>query len=240
MHGIIARQPNDVYTMSNIGRTSRATRKIFRACWKYSTTGFCRTVLKIVRWSDECLHIFLDFSIVFVVYPSYGRVTTTVITALPGSGILHLRLVSATHVRIGHLRISSADARPSNELQRLTTCKVPHGDVIEWKRFPRYWPLCWEFTGHRWIPPTKASDAERWSFLWSALEQTDVQTIETPVIETPLHSLLRHCSEGSSPVFARRWHALRYMYLMRIMYSVTSSLLFNRQYVQRKLRASIH
>ena len=34
--------------------------------------------------------------------------------------------------------------------------------------FPRYWPLCGEFTGHRWIPPTKASGAELWCFLWSA------------------------------------------------------------------------
>ena len=29
-------------------------------------------------------------------------------------------------------------------------------------------PLCKEFTGHRWIPHTKASDAELWCFLWSA------------------------------------------------------------------------
>ena len=29
-------------------------------------------------------------------------------------------------------------------------------------------PLCGEFTGHRWIPRTKASDAELWCFLWSA------------------------------------------------------------------------
>ena len=28
--------------------------------------------------------------------------------------------------------------------------------------------LWWEFTGHRWIPLTKASDAELWGFLWSA------------------------------------------------------------------------
>ena len=27
--------------------------------------------------------------------------------------------------------------------------------------------FCAEFTGHRWIPLTKASDAELWSFLWS-------------------------------------------------------------------------
>ena len=31
-------------------------------------------------------------------------------------------------------------------------------------------PLCGEFTGHRWIPRTKASDAELWCFLWSAPE----------------------------------------------------------------------
>ena len=29
-------------------------------------------------------------------------------------------------------------------------------------------PLCREFTGHRWIPHTKASDAKLWCFLWSA------------------------------------------------------------------------
>ena len=28
-------------------------------------------------------------------------------------------------------------------------------------------PLCGEFTGHRWIPCTKASGAELWCFLWS-------------------------------------------------------------------------
>ena len=34
-------------------------------------------------------------------------------------------------------------------------------------------PLCGEFTGHGWIPLAKASDAERWYFLWSATEKND-------------------------------------------------------------------
>ena len=42
-------------------------------------------------------------------------------------------------------------------------------------------PLCGEFTGHRWIPLTKASDAELWC-IWSAPEQTLEQTIESLVI----------------------------------------------------------
>ena len=36
--------------------------------------------------------------------------------------------------------------------------------------FPVTGHLCGEFTGHRWIPRTKASDAELWSFLWSTPE----------------------------------------------------------------------
>ena len=42
--------------------------------------------------------------------------------------------------------------------------------------------LCWEFTGHRWIPCTKDSDAELWCFLWTAPEPTVKLTMETPVI----------------------------------------------------------
>ena len=42
-----------------------------------------------------------------------------------------------------------------------------HDDVIKWKHFPLHWPLCGEFTGHRWIPHTKATDAELSCFLWS-------------------------------------------------------------------------
>ena len=40
------------------------------------------------------------------------------------------------------------------------------------KNFPFLGPLCGDFTGHRWIPLTKASDAERWCFLWFEPGQT--------------------------------------------------------------------
>ena len=43
-------------------------------------------------------------------------------------------------------------------------------------------PLWGESTGHRWIPLTKASDAEPWCFLWRAPEQTAVQTVQMLVI----------------------------------------------------------
>ena len=43
-------------------------------------------------------------------------------------------------------------------------------------------PLWVEFTGHRWIHLTKASDVELWCFLWSGLVQTVEHTIEMQVI----------------------------------------------------------
>ena len=50
--------------------------------------------------------------------------------------------------------------------------KRSHDEVMILKHFPRYWPLWGDFTGHRWFPLTKASDAELWCFLWSAPEPT--------------------------------------------------------------------
>ena len=43
-------------------------------------------------------------------------------------------------------------------------------------------PLWGESIGHRWIPLTKAGDAELWYFLWSAPDQTTEQTAQMPVI----------------------------------------------------------
>ena len=67
--------------------------------------------------------------------------------------------------------------------------KNQHDDFIKWKHFPRYWPFVRGTTDHRWIPLTKASDAELWYFLWSAFEQTVEQTIETPVIRDAIEPI---------------------------------------------------
>ena len=52
-----------------------------------------------------------------------------------------------------------------------------------------------ESTNHRWIPLTKASDAELRYFLWSVPEQTVEQTIETPGFQTPSRSLWYYCND---------------------------------------------
>ena len=48
--------------------------------------------------------------------------------------------------------------------------RTTHDDVIKWKHFRVTGPLRGEFTGHRWIPLPKSSDAQLWYLSWSELE----------------------------------------------------------------------
>ena len=76
--------------------------------------------------------------------------------------------------------------------------ETSHNDVIIWKHFPRYWFFV---RGNHRSPvdsPHKASDAELWSVLWSAPEQTVEQTIGTSVIWCTIVLIV------TSPVMTRR------------------------------------
>ena len=57
-----------------------------------------------------------------------------------------------------------------------------NGNICSYMSLVLCFPLCGEFTGHRWIPLTKASDVELWCFLWSAPEPAVGQTMETLMI----------------------------------------------------------
>ena len=68
--------------------------------------------------------------------------------------------VSANKVMLG-LCVKVSASKPNH---------FKHDDVIKWNNFRDTGHLCGEFTGHRWIPRTKASDVELWCFLWSTPE----------------------------------------------------------------------
>ena len=76
---------------------------------------------------------------------------------------------------LSHCRHQATDRNSWNLVQHMMTS--PIGNIFRVTD-----PLCGEFTGPRWIPRTKASDAGLWCFLWYVPEQTTEQTIETPVI----------------------------------------------------------
>ena len=69
-----------------------------------------------------------------------------------------------------------------------------HDDVIKWKYFPRYWPFVRGTTGHRWIPLTKANDAELWCFFYLRLNKGLSKQSRHWWFETPSRSLWRHCN----------------------------------------------
>ena len=54
--------------------------------------------------------------------------------------------------------------------------------------------LCREFTGHRWIPRTKANDAELWYFFYLCLNKRLSKQWWGWWFETPACPLWRHCN----------------------------------------------
>ena len=104
----------------------------------------------------------------------WGRVTYTYVGKLTLIQIKACRLKSAKPLsepiigiqifsfRKMRLKMSSAKWRPF--------CLSLN--VIKWKQFLRYWPFVRGIHRSRWIPHTKARDAELWCFLWSAPEYT--------------------------------------------------------------------
>ena len=83
----------------------------------------------------------------------------------------------AFHIFLGALweYISSSDVWSTQSPHRIESLPEVayyswHDDVIKWKHFPRNWPFVRGIHRSRWIPRTKASDAELWCLLWSASE----------------------------------------------------------------------
>ena len=56
-------------------------------------------------------------------------------------------------------------------------------------------PLCGEFTGHRWIPRTKASDADLWCFFYLRMNKRLNKQSWDWWFETLSHPLWRHSNE---------------------------------------------
>ena len=71
---------------------------------------------------------------------------------------------------------------------------IVRGDVIKGNIFRVIDLLCGEFTGHRWIPRIKASDAERWCLRGSVRNQQLNKQCTRRWFETPSRSLWHHCN----------------------------------------------
>ena len=66
-----------------------------------------------------------------------------------------------------------------------------------------------EFTGRRWIPHTKASDAELWCFLWSASDKRFSKQSWGWWFKTLSHPLWRQCNGDAMALMRRRHSTIR-------------------------------
>ena len=69
-----------------------------------------------------------------------------------------------------------------------------HDDVIKWKHFPRYWPFVRGIHRSRWIPRTKARDAELDVLFDLRLNKRLNKQSFGWWFKTPSCSLWRHCN----------------------------------------------
>ena len=71
------------------------------------------------------------------------------------------------HYKDKNQQCNIGTAYPSNRAHCPPFVVLYHDDVIKWTHFPRNWPFVRGIHRSRWIPHTKASDAELWCFPWS-------------------------------------------------------------------------
>ena len=87
--------------------------------------------------------------------------------------------------------------------------------------------LCGEFTGHRWIPLTKASDAELW-YLFDMSNNPLSKQSWGWWFGTPSHSLWRHCNYYSLDQLSKCCYDMNQHWLIwNIIYSLFTSTVFD-------------
>ena len=82
----------------------------------------------------------------------------------------------------------------SRAIKQVAQKVLIHDDASDGNIFRVTDHLCGELTGHRWIPLTKASDAELWCFFDLRLNKRLRKQSRGSWFETPSSSLWRHCN----------------------------------------------
>ena len=92
-------------------------------------------------------------------------------------------------------RLCQYKPEPNESVQRMALSWWRH----QMETFSALLAFCGEFTGHRWIPHTKASDAELWCFLgffaWINVWENNREAGD----------LRRHCAHYAVTVMAKKW-----------------------------------
>ena len=122
------------------------------------------------------------------------------------SGKTSLLVPMLTHLYLNLVSLGASEFMPTSHFLSLAYKITYHGQCFpkkltimmassNWNIFRVAGPLCGEFTSHRSIPLTKASDAGLWYYLSYVSEQTVEQKSRRWLVETPSRPLWRYCNE---------------------------------------------
>ena len=121
-------------------------RSVCRSQCKYSL-NVCFTQKSYTDW--------LHGIVVDVLTPNKDQCVVAIKEICPQDTLIQVRLIASRRPVSAH----------DDEEPRFIMMTSSNGNIF---RVTVSWGG--EFTGHRWVPLTKASDAELWCFLWSAIE----------------------------------------------------------------------
>ena len=118
----------------------RHTEWIFRCLELILQTEYFRYIVSLApsKWCWNQTHVVIGLSI--TAWPEHSLSTT--------AHILALRWFVHSSISPQHTFLVIW----SFVIDKMIKNSIIHDDVIKWKHFPRYWPLC-----HRWIPLTSTS-----------------------------------------------------------------------------------
>ena len=129
-----------------------------------------------------------------IVWSSWTKWTKVVLMTLYGQQLKFMNAFMDTHATLLHCDQWTTAVTGIKDDTMMTSSNG--------KSFRITGPLCGEFTGHRWIPLTKASHAELWClFLSARLYKRLSKQSWGWWFETPSRSLWRHCNAYTSVEF---------------------------------------
>ena len=160
------------------GQTSHEIDFKFGECIHYETP---------LAWLTFC-HAALNVWLTLTLIEPFSGGLASADALSPDEYSLHANFTSFLHFLVSwDLRCQS-----SKVCYFFTSVRLFIQDVMaDFRLAPSQWETALQ--SHRWIPLTKASDAELWWYLWPASEQTIEYTIKTPSCP-----LCRHCNGMNS------------------------------------------
>ena len=157
---------------------------LLREITRQFISGSCYFYHSYFKWTDTGYAMKMENNLIMPVllFPYFLIVAKTPFLAPQTNAFMILKSALRFSFRVFRWLCARLHNSIANELELPQSCTKPSICMVTSSNrsiFRVTCPWCREFGGHRWIPVTKANDAELWCFLWSAPEQTVEKQVQS-------------------------------------------------------------